>query len=106
MDKKQYIMDGQTNGQKTVYHGRTDKWTKGYSETVYHGWTEKWTKNSISWTEGQKGNLKQYIMDGHTNGQKQYIMDGQTNGQKGNRKQYIMDGQTNGQKKRDITNKQ
>jgi hypothetical protein len=21
---KQYIMDGQTNGQKTVYHGRTD----------------------------------------------------------------------------------
>ena len=26
---KQYIMDGQTNGQKAVYHGRTDKWTKG-----------------------------------------------------------------------------
>ena len=22
---KQYIMDGQTNGQKAVYHGRTDK---------------------------------------------------------------------------------
>jgi hypothetical protein len=29
MDKTQYIMDRQTNGQKTVYHGRTDKWTKG-----------------------------------------------------------------------------
>ena len=40
-------------------------------------------------------------MDGQTNGQKgnlkQYIMDGKTNGQKGNRKQYIMHGQTNGQ---------
>jgi hypothetical protein len=28
-NRKQYIMDGQTNGQKTVYNGRTDKWTKG-----------------------------------------------------------------------------
>ena len=28
-NRKQYIMDGQTNGQKTVYHGRTDKRTKG-----------------------------------------------------------------------------
>ena len=29
MDKTQYIMDRQTNGQKTVNYGRTDKWTKG-----------------------------------------------------------------------------
>ena len=29
MDKTQYIMDRQTNGQKTVYQLRTDKWTKG-----------------------------------------------------------------------------
>ena len=28
-NRKQYIMDGETNGQKTVYNGRTDKWTKG-----------------------------------------------------------------------------
>ena len=28
-NRKQYIMDGQKNGQKTVYHGLTYKRTKG-----------------------------------------------------------------------------
>jgi hypothetical protein len=42
---KQYIMDGQTNGQKTVYHGRTDKWTKNSIS-----WMDK---NSVSWMDRQ-----------------------------------------------------
>ena len=72
-------MDGQANGQKAVYHGRTDKWTKNSIS-----WTDRqMDKNSISWTDRQ--------MDKQMD-KKQYIMDGQTNGQKGNRKQYIMDG--------------
>jgi hypothetical protein len=48
MDKKQYIMDGQTKGQKG---NRTQYIMDGK-------------------TNGQKGNLKQYIMDEQTNGQK------------------------------------
>jgi hypothetical protein len=44
MDKKQYIMNGQTNGKKQyIIDGETN---------------------------GQKGNLKQNIMEGQTNGQK------------------------------------
>jgi hypothetical protein len=52
MDKTQYIMDGETNGQKgNLKQYIMDGQTNG-QKAVYHGRIDKWTKHSISWTKG------------------------------------------------------
>jgi hypothetical protein len=76
---KQFIMDGQINGQKTVYQGRKDKWTKNNISWTDRQMNKRLIGNSISWMDRQMdkrviGNSiswtdrqmekTQYIMDG------------------------------------------